>query len=101
MDKLTQEIYNEYKANLDITGMVHSVQFEMKTALLNKTLEQFRKHIEDGRERGVPPHLIEIQEARAEAMTQIIIDLTITTIEHFLQEPESMSYEPEEWDGIE
>ena len=103
MDKLTTKIYDEYKSKIDFSELTHSVLFEMQTALLNKKIAEIRSSLDAIIEEGlfVPPPLMKIKEVKIEALTELVIELTIMTIEKFLQEPDSMGYVPEEPDGIE
>ena len=96
-------MYAEYKSKIDFNELTHSVLFEMQTALLNKKIAEIRSSINAIKEEGVfvPPQFIKIKEVKIEALTELVIELTIMTIEKFLQEPDSMSYVPEEPDGIE
>jgi hypothetical protein len=101
MDKLTQKIYEDYKSKVTADGMTHSVHYEMATALLNKGLLAYWNQLQTTEPGTVPPHYLRQVEARVEALIALITDMTVTTIELFLQEPDSMAYEPEEPDGIE
>jgi hypothetical protein len=96
-------MYDEYKSKIDFAELTHSVLFEMQTALINKKIAEIQDSINAIKEEGlfVPPQFIKIKEVKIEALTELVIEMTIMTIEKFLQEPESMSYEPEEPDGIE
>jgi hypothetical protein len=101
MDKLTQKIYNDYKSKVSLDGMTHSVQYEMTTALLNKALAQQWQMLQDGTTDKAPPHFARLCEAKVEALIAIITDLSVVCIELFLQEPDSINYEPEDEDYIE
>lgn len=101
MDKLTEKIYNEYKNKVDVGEMTHSVYYEMTTALLNKGLLAYWNQLQETDPSTVPPHSIKMLEARVEALIALITDLTVKCIELFLQEPDSIAYEPEDEDGIE
>ena len=100
MDKLTEKFYNEYKSKVDV-GVKHSVIYEMTTALLNKGLLAYWNQLQDTDPESVPPHHIKMLEARVEALILLITDLTVECVEMFLQEPDSIAYEPEDEDGIE
>jgi hypothetical protein len=100
MDKLTEKFYNEYKSKVDV-GANHSVIYEMTTALLNKGLLAYWNQLQDTDPKSVPPHCIKMLEARIEALILLITDLTVECVEMFLQEPDSIAYEPEDEDGIE
>jgi hypothetical protein len=100
MDKLTEKFYNEYKSKVDV-GANHSVIYEMTTALLNKGLLAYWNELQSIEPGSRPPHYTRQLEARVEALILLIADLTVECIELFLQEPDSMNYEPEDEDGIE
>lgn len=101
MDKLTERIYTDYKNQINLEGMTHSVQYEMRTALLNKVLNDFWRVLQKAIADGQPERIIKLYQAKADAMIAIITDLSVVAIELFLQEPDSIAYEPEEPDGIE
>lgn len=101
MDKLTERIYTDYKNQINLEGMTHSVQYEMRTALLNKVLNDFWRVLQKAIADGQPERIIKLYQAKADAMIAIITDLSVVGIELFLQEPDSIAYEPEEPDGIE
>lgn len=101
MDKLTERIYTDYKNQINLEGMTHSVQYEMRTALLNKVLNDFWRVLQKAIADGQPERVIKLYRAKTDAMIAIITDLSVATIELFLQEPDSIAYEPEEPDGIE
>lgn len=101
MDKLTEKFYNEYKSKVDVGAVAHSVIYEMTTALLNKGLLAYWNQLQETEAGTAPPHYIKMLEARVEALILLITDLTVDCIELFLQEPDSIAYEPEDEDGIE
>jgi hypothetical protein len=101
MDKLTEKFYNEYKSKVDVGAIAHSVIYEMTTALLNKGLLAYWNQLQSSDPKTSPPHYIRQLEARVEALILLITDLTVECIQLFLQEPDSMNYEPEDEDDIE
>jgi hypothetical protein len=100
MDKLTKKFYEDYKSKVTDEAMTHSVHYEMATALLNKGLLAYWNQLHDGMDKFPPPYRYQV-EARVEALIALVTDLTVVSIELFLQEPDSIAYEPEDEDGIE
>lgn len=100
MNKLTEQMYNEYKHKFSVDGAVHSVQYEMTTALLNKALAEQWGLLKQATDQAPPP-IVHYLQAKVEALIALITDLTVVCIEMFLQEPDSIAYEPEDEDGIE
>jgi len=86
MDKLTEKIYTDYKNQISLDGMTHSVHYEMKTALLNKVLNDFWTVLQKAIADGQPQRIIKLYQAKADAMIAIITDLSVLAIEMFLQE---------------
>jgi len=86
MDKLTEKIYTDYKNQINLDGMTHSVHYEMRTALLNKVLNDFWTVLQKAIADGQPQRIIKLYQAKADAMIAIITDLSVLAIEMFLQE---------------
>jgi hypothetical protein len=86
MDKFTEKLYKEYKSHINLDGLEHSVQYEMTTALINKSLKTMWLMLQNAKETGKPDRLISLYESKTDALIALVADLTVTCIELFLQE---------------
>lgn len=83
MNKMTQDLYDRYKDQVDWDGINLSVECEMYCALFSKAINHTQASLKEGTR---PPHFVARMNARIDALIAVSVELTALGLTLMLRE---------------